>query len=253
MKISATIITLNEEKNIGRCIDSLLNVADEIIVLDSFSIDKTVEIAQNKNVRVIQQQFMGYGKTKYYATTLAQHDWILSLDADEALDEILKQEIISLKSNADADAFSVNRLNNYCGQWIRHGSWYPDTKIRLFHRQKFNWNDAEVHEKVVSNLPDVKIRKLNGHILHYTVSTVRQHHGQAKKFASIAAADANNHGKKSNLFLVVLSPAFKFVRDYFFKLGFLDGKNGFLIAWISAKAKYWKYHQLYRLQKSDTK
>jgi glycosyltransferase involved in cell wall biosynthesis len=253
MKISVVIITYNEEKNIGRCIDSVQNIADEIIVLDSFSTDKTTEIAQNKNAEVTQNEFRGYGKTKYFATTLAKHDWILSLDADEALDELLQQEIHSMKNSLAADAYSMNRLNNYCGQWIRHGSWYPDTKIRLFNRKYYNWNDAEVHEKIVCNNSDAKIKKLKGHILHYTVSTVEVHKAQAKKFASMAAKEANRKGKKSNLFLVLFAPVFKFLRDYIFKLGILDGKYGFMIAFISAKAKYWKYSELYRLQKSEVK
>jgi glycosyltransferase involved in cell wall biosynthesis len=250
MKISVVIITYNEEKNIGRCIDSVKEVTDDIVVLDSFSTDKTKSIAESKNAKVVQQKFMGYGKTKHFATTLAQHDWILSLDADEALDTALKNEILRLNESPDVGAYSMNRLNNYCGQWIRYGSWYPDTKIRLFNRKYFNWNDAEVHETVVPLSTNMKIGKLSGHILHYTVTSVEAHLAQAKKFATIAAQEAYNKGRKTNIIVVLLSPVFKFLRDYVFKLGFLDGTNGFNIAFISAKAKYWKYKGLYQLQKS---
>jgi len=253
MKISVVIITYNEELNIGRCIDSVKNIADEIVVVDSFSKDKTKEIAESKGARVIQTKFLGYGKTKDYATALAEYDWVLNLDADEALDEILKAEILLLKNNFDSDAYSMNRLNNYCGQWIQHGSWYPDTKIRLFNRKYFKWNDASVHEAIIPISADAKIKKLNGHILHYTVSSVEAHTAQAKKFATLAANEDYTKGKKTNIAIVLFSPVFKFLRDYVFKFGFLDGINGFRISFISAKARYWKYSGLYQLQKSSGK
>jgi len=253
MKISVVIITYNEELNIGRCIDSVKNIADEIVVLDSFSKDKTKEIAESKGGRVIQNEFLGYGRTKDFATTLAQYDWILNLDADEAIDDELQQEINLLKNNADANAYSMNRLNNYCGQWIRYGSWYPDRKIRFFNRNYFKWNDAKVHETIIPVSADAKVKNLNGHILHYTVSSVNAHTAQAKKFATLAANEDFEKGKKTNILIVLSSPVFKFLRDYVFKLGFLDGINGFRIAFISAKARYWKYSGLYQLQKSSGK
>jgi glycosyltransferase involved in cell wall biosynthesis len=250
MKISAVIIAFNEARNIDRCIDSVKNIADEIVVVDSFSTDNTVEICKTKGARVIQNKFEGHIEQKNFAMRQAQHDFILSLDADEALSDELQQSMLKIKAaDNPAQAYSMNRLTNYCGQWIRHGGWYPDKKIRWWNRQYGKWGGLNPHDKVILD-KNISATHLDGDILHYTVYAVEEHMVQAKKFAAIAARAAHQSGRKSNRFLIAFSPVFKFFRDYILKLGFLDGRNGFLIALISAKAKYWKYKELYKLQNS---
>ncbi|MGZ5134101.1 MAG: glycosyltransferase family 2 protein, partial [Flavitalea sp.] len=145
--LSVVIITFNEENNIGRCIDSVKEVADEVIVLDSYSTDKTLEIATSKGAKIHQQKFAGYGEQKNDALKLATHDLVLTLDADEALDSILTREILHEKKSPIYDGYSMNRCTNYCGKFIRHGSWYPDIKIRLFNKKMGKWSNARIHEK----------------------------------------------------------------------------------------------------------
>jgi glycosyltransferase involved in cell wall biosynthesis len=251
MKIAAVIISFNEARNIGRCIDSVKAVADEIVVVDSFSNDDTAAICREKGARVIQKIFEGHVEQKNFAISQAQFDYILSLDADEALSETLKQSILHLKNaGCPAPAYSMNRLTNYCGQWIRHGGWYPDRKIRLWDRRFGKWGGLNPHDKVILE-NNIKPVFLQGDILHYTVNSVSEHMAQAKKYAFIGAESAFRAGKKSNWLLILGGPVFKFFRDYLLKLGFLDGLNGWRIAIISARAKYWKYRRLYQLQNAS--
>lgn len=252
MKISAVIITYNESANIARCIDSLKPVADEIVVVDSYSTDDTPLICQNKEVRVVQHPFAGHIEQKNFAMQQAQWDYILSLDADEALSEELTQSILAIKhSPTPALAYSMNRLTNYCGRWIRHGGWYPDKKVRLWHKRYGQWGGMNPHDKVLLS-PGIRPVHLRGDILHYTVATTTEHLIKAQQFATIAAHAAHLHGQRSNLLLIGFSPIFKFIRDFILRLGFLDGVAGWHIARISAMAKYWKYSTLYALNKSKS-
>src|SRR5574343_216918 len=170
--ISAVIITFNEEKNIERCIQSLRKVADEIIVSDSHSTDNTVKICQQLGAKVIVHEFIGYGATKNFANQQATHQWILSIDADEALDENLIAELQQLKTHLDENlVYQVQRLNNYCGKWIHHGGWYPDRKVRLFNKQQVKWNLAEVHE-TLETPKHISTQVLNGKLQHYSYISV---------------------------------------------------------------------------------
>lgn len=247
-KISAVIITYNESANIARCIKSLKNVVDEIIVSDSNSEDDTKIIAEQLGAKVFVRGFEGYGINKNFANENATHNWILSIDADEELDQQLAEYINSIKQYLnDTTVYECQRLNNYCGQWINHGGWYPDKKVRLFNKQYVSWNLAQVHETL--EIPShFKHQLLKGKLLHYSYTSVEGHLSKIEKYSTRGAEEALKKGKKSTWFKLYLSPAFRFIRDYIFKLGFLDGQYGFIIAKLTAKEVYLKYHKLKHIQ-----
>lgn len=240
--ISVVIITFNEERNIERCIDSAKVVADEIIVIDSFSTDRTKEICEKMQVRFISHGWEGYSGSKNKGNSLASFDWILSLDADEALSDTLIQSIQEWKEKSINKPAKFNRLTNYCGKWVRNGGWYPDAKIRLFNRTSTKW-EGDIHE-VLKFKEETEIVHLKGDCLHYSYYTVDQHYNQTEKFTTIQSKDLYLKGKKSPMYKLIFSPLIKFTRDYFLKLGFLDGKVGFTIARISAYATYLKYKKM---------
>jgi glycosyltransferase involved in cell wall biosynthesis len=245
--ISAVIITYNEERNIARCLSSLEGVADEIVVVDSFSADRTAGIAKEFNARVITHAFEGYIEQKNYACGQATHDYVLSLDADEALDEVLKQSILRIKDHPQATAYAFNRLTSYCGKWIYHCGWYPDRKLRLFDRRACRWGGVNPHDKLEFTGGHGKTVHLEGNILHYSYYTVAEHHAQTDRFTTIAARALYEKGVRPGIVKLYLSPVAKFLKDYFINLGFLDGYYGFTICRISARATYMKYTKLKRL------
>ena len=238
--ISAVIITLNEERNIKRCLQSLQDIADEIVVVDSFSTDATEQICKSFNVKFIQHVWEGYVKQKQFANSLASNDLILSIDADEAVSSELAQSILKIKElNAEKKVFSMNRLMNYCGEWIRHGGWFPDVKIRIFDRRFVNWTGGQVHETL--DIPsDFATIHLDGDLLHYSFYSEDDFRRQTEKFARMSADDALAKGKKSTLFGAYVHCFWRFVRDYIFKAGFLDGKTGLRISQINAKSVFLK-------------
>ena len=241
MTISAVIITLNEEENIARCLDSLRDVADEIIVVDSFSTDGTEEICRSKNARFIQHSFEGYIEQKHFAITQATHNYVLSLDADEYLSEELKQSILEAKKGPGAvDGYFMNRLNTFCGKWIYHCGWYPDRKLRLWDRRKGKWGGMNPHDKVVMQ-EGSSVRFLKGDLVHYTVSSIEQFRKQQEMFAAIAAREIFKQGKNSNQLISGFKAGIMFVRKYLFQLGFLDGYYGWIICSEAAKYTYRKY------------
>lgn len=247
-QLSVLIITFNEERNIGRCLESVRDIADEIVVVDSFSTDKTEEICKKYNVRFIKHAFEGHIEQKNYAIDQAKFDYILSLDADEALSDQLKASILNVKSDLSADGYYFNRLTNYCGKWIRHGGWYPDRKMRLINKSKGRWGGQNPHDKLM--LHDQSTGKsLQGDLLHYSYYTLEDHLAQVNKFTTIGAQSAYLSGKKSGWYSMLIKPFFKFIRDYFFRAGFLDGYYGYVIARISAHATYLKYAKLHELNK----
>jgi len=249
IKISVTIITYNEEKNIERCLKSVETITDEIIVVDSFSSDKTEEIARKFNIRFIQNKFEGHIEQKNFAVTQAKHNYILSLDADEVLSPKLLELIKEVKNNWQYDAYYFNRLNNFCGKWIKHSGWYPDKKLRLWDRRKAKWGGTNPHDTVVCQA-DCTTKYLKADLLHYSFYSIKQHIEQINKFSQIGALALHKKGKKSNLFLILFSPVFMFFKTYFLKLGFLDGFYGFIIAVNSAHAKFLKYSKLRELEKN---
>lgn len=243
MPLSAVIITFNEERNIGRCLDSLVGVADEIVVVDSFSTDRTEEICRAKGARFVQHPFNGHIEQKNYALTQAGFDHVLSLDADEALSDTLRQSILAAKTDWSADGYAMNRLTNYCGQWIYHSGWYPDRKLRLFDRRLARWGGQNPHDKIEMSAGARQIR-LKGDLLHYSYYTVEEHYARARKYADIAARAMYARGRRARWWHLILSPAFKWFRNYVLKTGFLDGRAGWTICRISALETKWKYRAL---------
>lgn len=249
MKISAVIITYNEERNIGRCLDSLSGAADDIVVVDSYSTDRTETICREKGARFVQHPFEGHIEQKNYALICARHDYVLSLDADEALSDTLRDSILALKSGDALPPGAMNRLTNYCGRWIRHSGWYPDRKLRLFDRRLGHWGGTNPHDRVVLTAA-VQPVFLKGDLLHYSYYTVEEHYARARKYADIAARAMYARGKRGAWWRMWLSPVVKFVRNYVLRLGVLDGRAGWTICRIAALETHWKYRQLRVLERA---
>lgn len=246
MKISATIITLNEERNIDRCIRSLKAVADEIIVLDSHSTDKTEAICNEHGVVFEKRDWEGYAASKNYLNSLVQYDYILSIDADEALDEAMSNAILDVKKLSDPELYSMNRLTNYCGKWIKHSGWYPDVKLRLFPKKGCSWEGEFVHEELVYPV-NMDIHQLPGHLEHFSYYSFKEHRARADKYSTLTAQKMHKAGKKASILKPFFSGLARFVSMYIIKAGFLDGKMGFKIAQISAQSNVFKYKELRRL------
>lgn len=244
--ISALIITLNEERNIQRCIDSLINVVDEIVVLDTGSSDRTCELAIQKRVRVFSTDWKGYSQTKNEGHKLLNYDWVLSLDADEALSSELQQSILKVKDHLNG-VYRMPRLTNYCGQWIRHGGWYPDKKIRLYQKHEAFWKGDFVHEQLYV-LPDLCNTDLKGDILHFSYYSVKEHLGRAKNYAELGAKKIIQQ-QESIFGKSLINPLVRFIKMYFVKAGFLDGWNGLVIASISSFEVFLKYKKAGELRR----
>lgn len=249
-KISAVIITYNEEKNIERCLNSLQEIVDEIVVVDSFSIDKTEEICKKHNVRFIQHAFDGHIEQKNRAMNLAKNDYVLSLDADEFISEKLKKSILEIKNNLKFDAYYFNRLNYYCGKPIKHGSWYPDKKFRLWNRKKGQWGGKNPHDSVILQQNTQK-KYLTGDLKHFSYNSIEEHIAQTNKFSSISAKELFKAGKKSNLLIIFLKTFNTFIKDFFIKTAFLGGFYGITIASINTFASFLKYSKLRNLIKNS--
>ncbi len=248
MKLSVAIITFNEEKNIERCLTSVLPVADEIVVVDSFSTDATEEICKRFNVRFFKEKFRGHIEQKNYAMDLTENDFVLSLDADEELSPELSKSIISAKEKFSDDAYQFNRLSSYCGKFIYHGTWYPDTKIRLWNKNKGKWGGENPHDKVIMS-KNASINNLHGDLKHYTYHTITDHITQMNKFSDIAAMESFKKGKEASIILhLILNPFYAFVKSYLLKRGFLDGLAGFQVAISGSFYRFLKYSKLRALQ-----
>lgn len=239
MKLSVVIITKNEERNIERCLQSVIDVADEIVVVDSFSTDETVVLCDKYDVRVIQRAFDGYGSQKCFATAQANFDYVLSLDADEELTKELKASILAAKENTEYDCYSFNRRNFYCNKPISFCGWYPDKQIRFFDRRKTNWNDKEVHESIEAQKEIVF--HLKGDLNHYTCSSISEHQVKEKKYAKMNADILIKKGKKVSFMTPYLKGSFRFFKTYILKLGVFDGYYGFMISKTLANSSFSKY------------
>ena len=238
MKITATIITLNEERNIARAIESL-RCCDEILMLDSGSSDHTLDVAKNLGARVIETAWHGYATQKNLAAEQAANDWILSIDADEALSESLEGEIWNLKKNGPKhDAYTMPRLAQYLGRWIFHGGWYPDRKVRLYHRGKARWIGEFVHESVKV---DGRVGHLDANLLHYTCESLSEHMKTMDRYTTLAAEEMVARRRKVPTHRLVIDPAWTFVKGYFLQRGFLDGLEGLAIAYMSSLYTFLKY------------
>ncbi len=248
-RISAVIITLNEERNIRRCLDSLMPVVDEVVVMDSYSTDATATICASYPVRLVNHAWEGYAATKNYGNSLASNDMILSIDADEALSPELSASLLRAKEEPmEGKAFSMNRRMNYCGRWIRHGGWYPDTKTRLFDRRNVHWT-GKIHETLTLP-PDTPVIHLEGDLLHYSFYTPEEHKRQMEKFAELSAEEAVEKGKKAKYLSAYLHSGWKFFRDYIIKAGFLEGCDGLAICKTNAYGVWCKYTKIIEKTKS---
>ncbi|HWB27929.1 MAG TPA: glycosyltransferase family 2 protein [Chitinophagaceae bacterium] len=250
-KCSVVIITYNEEKNIEKCLQSVERFADEIVVVDSYSTDNTKKICIAHNVRFIEHAFEGYIEQKNFALAQAANDYVLSLDADEAVDSVLLQNIMAEKQKGFAfDGYEMNRSNFFCGRWIRHGTWYPDRKLRLINRQKAQWGGINPHDKIIMQ-PKSSLCRLKGDILHYTYYTIEELVAQTNRFTTIQAEAMFAANKKPGYVKLYLSSLSAFVVGYFIKLGFLDGYDGFIIARSVAYGSMLKYAKLRRLWRNS--
>jgi glycosyltransferase involved in cell wall biosynthesis len=249
MRITATVITLNEEHNIAAALESL-SWADEIIVVDSESSDKTVEIAHQFTDKVIVRPWPGYSTQKNFAAEKAAHDWIFSLDADERVSDELALAIAEIKRTEDSNlaAFEFNRRSFYLGRWIKHSGWNPDYKIRLYDRRRARWTGDFVHEALAVEGP---VKRLSGDLLHYTVRDASEHHLRMDRYTTLAAEKSFQEGKRSSFISVLFSPSIVFVRSYLLKLGFLDGIPGLAIAWFASHYQFLKALKLWEKQNSS--
>ena len=238
MKITATIITVNEERNIARAVESL-RCCDEILILDSGSTDRTVELAGKLGARVLEAGWRGFAGQKNWAAEQASHDWILSLDADEALTESLEAEILALKKTGPrCDGYTMPRMANYLGRWILHSGWYPDRKVRLYRRSKGKWVGDFVHESVQV---DGKVGHLESNILHFTCESLSEHVKTMDRYTTLAAQELVARKEKVPLERLLFHPPWTFVKSYFFQRGFEDGVEGLMIAYMAAFYTFLKY------------
>lgn len=247
MKLSVVIITFNEERNIERCLKSVQAIADEILVLDSFSTDQTKAICERYGVRFLTNPFEGHIQQKNKAWQLATGDYVLSLDADEALTKELEQSIAKLKNEEKPlTGYRMNRLTNYCGSWIKHSGWYPDTKLRLFQHGKGAWGGVNPHDRFeLSGNEETAL--LEGDLLHYSYYTKEDHFKQIEYFSKIAASELFQKGKKVSSLHMYGKVVWQFFKNLVFKSGWRDGIAGWNIAKRSAFATYRKYSILKEL------
>ncbi len=243
IKLSVVVITYNEEKNIGRCLESIKDISDDILIVDSYSMDKTEEICRRYEVRFIQHSFFSHIDQKNWAITQAKYPHILSLDADEALSEKLKRSIQDVKENWQFDGYYFNRLTNYCGKWIRHTTWYPSRKLRLWDSRRGEWGGINPHDKFILYQGGEK-KFLKGDLLHYSYYEISEHLVQLEKFSTIHAASSFEMGIKTNLAKRLFHTWWRFLNDYIFRLGFLDGRSGYIVSKLGAREVNLKYLKL---------
>jgi len=251
-KISAVIIAFNEEQYIEKCLASLEDVADEIVVVDSFSTDRTEDICGKFNVRFSKHKFEGYVEQKNYALSLAAFPYVLSLDADEALSDELKKSILKIKDNFIYDGYILNRLNNYCGKWINHSRWYPDKHLRLFNPTKGKWTGPNPHDRFKMN-PGSKVTRLKGDIYHWYYASMEEHWDKVNLFSTISANEYFKAGRKSGPLTAHVHMGWSFFRSYILNAGFLDGYLGYTGCLITAMSSFLKYSKLRRLYNQSEK
>jgi glycosyltransferase involved in cell wall biosynthesis len=249
MKISATVITLNEQRHIRQCLESLQGIADEMIVVDSGSRDATLEIAAQLGAKTFVREWTNYAEQKNFASSLAQYEWILSIDADESLSSSLRQDILQAKQNGTQGvAFEFPRKAFYLGRWIEHSGWYPDHKIRLFLKEKAQWEGRLVHEALHVDGPVVR---LQGDLLHYSCESISEHLASLDRYTTLAAEDLWHRQKRSSSTGLLLSAFTTFVKTYWLKQGFRDGMQGLVIACFASYYIVVKHAKLWELEQRN--
>lgn len=251
MRISATIITFNEESNIKAACESVA-WADEIVVVDSNSTDATRELAAASGARVITNTWPGFGAQKQFAVEQAQHEWIFSLDADERVSDELKRSIEALRKQTQlADGYEIPRRTYYQQRWIRGGGWYPDRQLRLFKKSHGHWKQRHIHESVAMN-PDSRVEKLNGDLLHYTSPDAAHHHRMiGERYAPLAAQQMFEEGRRTSTLRVASAGPAAFIRSLILKGGLRDGFAGFTIASFAAHHAFLKHLMLWEKQNTN--
>jgi glycosyltransferase involved in cell wall biosynthesis len=242
-KLSAIIIAKNEAANLPRCLASLQGISDEVVVVDSGSTDATPDICASYGARWIEHPWCGFSEQKNFANSIAAYDLLFSIDADEAVTDELRASILHVKAYGGTDvAYAMNRLTNYCGHWIHHCGWYPDDKVRIFNRNAAHW-DGQVHETLVL-APGTTVEKLHGDLTHYSYYAVSDHYARTDKYAALGAAEAFARGKRVSFLKMWTHTVWRFIRDYLFKQGFLDGRYGFVVCKVNAWGTLRKYSKL---------
>jgi glycosyltransferase involved in cell wall biosynthesis len=251
-KLSAVIITFNAEKKITACLSSLQGVADEIIILDSFSTDNTAAICRQFGVRFHQQAWKGYGAQKNDAQKLATHDYVLSLDADEYLSPELQQSLLDIRNNGMEGAYRFNRRNIFFGRTLRYGHTAPNVIVRCFNRRQVGWSLREVHETPVVPA-EVTVRTLKGDLIHNSKDTLEEYISTLNSYSSAGARVLHQNGRRSGFFSILFRPAFTFFQGYFIRRGLLDGIPGLVMALTFSFENFLKYAKLYLLQTKEEK
>ncbi|MDI6782173.1 MAG: glycosyltransferase family 2 protein [bacterium] len=241
MSVSVIIITHNEEKNILACLESV-KWADEIVVVDAFSLDNTKKLAEGFGAKVFQREWPGYGRQKNYALSKASMDWILSLDADERITPELAEEIQEMIQNPAIDGYQICRKAYFLGKWIRHSGWYPDYCLRLFRKGKAVFAEKPVHEYVEL---DGRMGRLKGAMLHYTDNDLNHYLAKLQSYTTLAADELVARGKKASIVDLITRPMFIFLKMYILKKGFLDGMHGFILAILSSFYVFVKYAKVW--------
>lgn len=249
-KLSIVIVCKNGAKVIGETIKSFAGLTDDILIYDNGSIDGTQEIVRQSGAKLIEGSWEGFGRTKNKANEMAKYDWILSLDADEAIDGELKRNLLQLDLGDDKKVYEFKFKNFLGNTWLRFGEWGNDKHIRLFNRQKIKWDDAEVHESLL--IPtDAKKIPVTGYVLHKTAASIKEYEEKMKNYAVLNAMKYFKQEKKAGSFKSYFSAIFSFIKNFFFKLGFLDGPTGFHCARINAAYTFLKYKELKRLKNNS--
>ena len=242
-RLSVVIVCKNGAKVIGETIKSFSGLTDDILIYDNGSTDDTKEMVNQSNARLIEGSWEGFGKTKNKANALAKHDWILSLDADESIDEQLKENLLQLNLADESKVYEFKFKNFLGDKWLRYGEWGNDKHIRLFNKKKISWNDADVHESLL--LPtEVKVISIPGNVLHKTAPDITAYEKKMENYAALNAEKYFKQQKRSGSFKMFFSAVFSFIKNYFFKLGFLDGATGYHCARINARYTFLKYKGL---------
>lgn len=231
--ISAVVITRNEEANIERCLRSLTAVTNDIVVVDSGSQDRTLEIASKFTDKLVTTGWKGYGESRNLGAEHTSHPWVLALDADEVLSPALIASLKTMQVEPHT-VYAFDRINNFNGRWLKHGSFYPDWKLRLYPKEKVEWDNNPVHESLV--IPsDFQHKKLDGRLLHYTAPDPHLFRQKMDRYARLGAEAYFHKGEDQSRFTAMVKAAFRFLKSYFFRAGFLDGKEGFEVGKIEAE------------------
>lgn len=249
MKLSVAIITFNEDRIIGKTLNAIHDLADEIIIVDSFSKDCTEEIcAQFPNVKFITQRFLGFGKQKNFAIEQCQSEWILFLDSDEVLDDEAKKSIRKIISEdlPEFNVYDIEFNNIFLGETLKYGGWGNIKRERLFRKGFGKYSEDIVHEEFISS---EKKGKLAGKINHYTYKDIYHHIEKSNKYTSMMAEKMYKNGKKSSVLKIIFKPLYQFIKSYFLRLGFLDGLVGYYAATTAAFYTFLKYKKLHEIHK----